>query len=403
MTGLDAAKSIVETLSDAGYTALFAGGCVRDRLLGLEPVDYDVATSATPDDVRKLFRKTKLVGAQFGVVLVRVKRVEVEVATFRTDGSYGDGRRPDSVQFATPEEDAKRRDFTVNGMFLNPFTDEIVDYVGGREDLDRRVIRCIGDPDARFSEDHLRLLRAVRFAARLGFALEAGTRDAIIRHAPRISAISAERIRMELELMLTHPTRTTGWRMIWETQLADHLAPGLQWTESSAERCARILEGLPQTVSIPLGMAAILVGFDVKHVRDACRDLRCSSTVCRAVEYLVTTSARVLSHDPWELADVKFLMASGLGNDVLALSKSIAQAEESGSERVSDLAARAARISPSDYAPPPLVTGDDLIAMHLPAGPRFREVLDTLYRAQLNGELIERDAALAHARVLIAN
>src|SRR5688572_13668746 len=195
------ALAVVQRLRGAGHVAYFAGGCVRDLLLGLEPKDYDVATDAPPDRVRELFKRTQAVGQAFGVILVRVGRSQVEVATFRTDGTYLDGRRPSEVRFTTAEEDARRRDFTINGLFLDPMeNDRIIDYVGGQEDLAARRLRAIGDPAARFGEDHLRLLRAVRFAARFSLEIAPATAMAIESKASSLKGISPERIAEELRL-----------------------------------------------------------------------------------------------------------------------------------------------------------------------------------------------------------
>ena len=206
------AFEVVDRLQRAGHRALWAGGCVRDLLMDREPSDYDVATDATPDRVMGLFRRTIPVGVSFGVVRVLGPREAgaVEVATFRSDGRYDDGRRPQSVTFGTPEADARRRDFTINGMFLDPVRDEILDLVGGKKDLEARVLRAIGDPIERFAEDKLRLLRAVRFAARLGFELEQSTKAAIASMAGEVRVVSAERIAEELRKMLVHPSRGRG-------------------------------------------------------------------------------------------------------------------------------------------------------------------------------------------------
>lgn len=393
MSTLVAARSIIDRLRDHGHVALLAGGCVRDRLLGLSPTDYDVATDATPGQICRIFRRTKQVGVQFGVVLVRHGGAEVEVATFRTDGSYRDGRRPDSVEFTTPQEDARRRDFTINGMFLDPVSDEVVDYVGGQQDLAARLIRCIGSAEARFAEDHLRMLRAVRFAARLGFAIEADTHAAIVRLAERIKAISAERIRMELELILTRPTRGEGWRLLGETGLLDHLVAGVVWDAASRSRCGRILAALPDACSDALAFAAIFIDLPPADVSAACMALRCSSAITRAAAYLVRLSALAQRGEIRELADVKFLLASGHGDETLALARARASADGVGAEAVESLAQRMAAIAPEDYAPPPLITGEDLIALQVAPGPRYREILDTLYRGQLNGEIATRTAA----------
>ena len=194
----NAARRIVEVLRSAGHEAYYAGGCVRDLLLGKTAHDYDIATSARPDEVTALFPRTVAVGAHFGVIMVIEENKPFEVATFRNDGNYGDGRRPDSVTFATAEEDAQRRDFTINGLFLDPVSNEVIDFVGGRRDLEAHVIRAIGDPALRFNEDKLRVLRGVRFAAALGFKIEPATWEAIRAFAGEVPVVSAERIRDEL-------------------------------------------------------------------------------------------------------------------------------------------------------------------------------------------------------------
>ena len=209
------ARDIVRTLRAAGHQAWLVGGCVRDLLLGVEPMDYDVSTSAPPERIVGLFPHSGLVGAHFGVVLVHRGSTTVEVATFRSDHTYADGRRPDSVRFETdPKQDVLRRDFTINGLMMDPFDGGVLDYVGGREDLERRVVRAIGDPDARFQEDHLRLLRAVRFAARLGFEVEPATLAAMRRNHAAILRVSAERVRDELVRILTEGGARRGFELL---------------------------------------------------------------------------------------------------------------------------------------------------------------------------------------------
>src|SRR2546430_4608188 len=214
------ATAIVKRLRANGHEAYFAGGCVRDLLLGLEPKDWDVATDAPPNRVRELFTKTEAVGAAFGVILVRHGRSVVEVATFRSEANYLDGRRPSEVRFTTAQEDAQRRDFTINGLFLDPLEDDrVIDFVGGQEDLAARRLRAIGDPSARFAEDHLRLLRAVRFAARFGLEIAPATAMAIEQRAELLKGISPERIAEELRLMLCPPTRSAAWLLLWKFEL----------------------------------------------------------------------------------------------------------------------------------------------------------------------------------------
>ena len=215
------ALAVLTRLRQAGHIAYFAGGCVRDELLGLTPKDYDIATDAPPDRVRQLFSNTQAVGAAFGVILVRHKKSVVEVATFRTDGKYLDGRHPEAVTFTTAEEDAKRRDFTINGLFLDPVENRVIDYVGGQQDLKNKILRAIGNPNHRFEEDHLRLLRAVRFAARFQLEIEETTARAIAAHADHLKRISPERIGEELRLMLTATTRDRAWQMLHRFRLDD--------------------------------------------------------------------------------------------------------------------------------------------------------------------------------------
>ena len=201
------ALAVVQRLRQVGHIAYFAGGCVRDLLLGLQPKDYDVATDARPERVRAIFANTQAVGQAFGVILVHLGTSTIDVATFRSDGAYSDGRRPDEVKFTSAQEDAQRRDFTVNGLFLDPVDGRVIDYVGGQQDLAAHLIRAIGTADARFEEDHLRLLRAVRFAARFDFAIEEQTEQAIQRHAAQLARISPERVGDELRIMLTPVSR----------------------------------------------------------------------------------------------------------------------------------------------------------------------------------------------------
>ena len=268
------ATEVVGKLQGAGFRALWAGGCVRDLMLGLTPADYDVATDATPEQVIALFgRRTVPVGVSFGVVRVlgpHGSGIEVEVATFRSDGAYVDGRRPESVTFSSPELDAARRDFTINGMFLDPFTDEVIDYVGGRDDLRDRILRAIGDPAARFREDKLRLLRAVRFAARFGMAIEPGTRSALRAMAGQVVQVAAERIAQELRRMLVDERRATAMQLALDEGLAAAILPPVAAMKGVAhgqpvqpdgdlwDHTLLVLRLLPAGTSFPLAFAALL-------------------------------------------------------------------------------------------------------------------------------------------------
>ncbi|UCG56267.1 MAG: CCA tRNA nucleotidyltransferase, partial [Phycisphaerales bacterium] len=234
MTSKQAAIQIVKQLKRNGFQALLAGGCVRDMLLGRRAKDYDVATDARPEDVMRLFRRTLKVGAKFGVVIVLIESRQVEVATFRSESGYTDGRHPDKVQFGGAAEDASRRDFTINGMFYDPAQNEVIDYVDGQADLKNKIVRTIGRPQERFGEDYLRMLRAVRFSTQLGFVIEPATWSAVCSNAARITGISGERIALELEGILVDPNRAAGATMLIESGLAEAIFPGLAAEQSDS-------------------------------------------------------------------------------------------------------------------------------------------------------------------------
>ncbi len=397
----DSALSIIQSLRKEGHVALLAGGCVRDRLLGRVPKDYDVATDALPDRVREMFPRARLVGAKFGVMLVRKFGHDIEVATFRTDGRYSDGRRPDSVSFGTELDDARRRDFTVNGLFLDPVDQRIIDHVGGREDLAGKTIRTIGDPDERFSEDHLRMLRAVRLAARLNFQIETATANAIRRLAPNLQSISPERIWMELEQILTEPTRASGWSLLQSLGLRPHLSS--HWPADSAKDALtnRRLSALPiRMIDCPLALAAILVGDEVIVGRRICRAFRLSNQTIRRTEWLLRSLPSVPRATALELADFKSLLSNADWESLLDLAQADLTSRGHGQETVEQARWRASLISPEDAAPLPLLTGDDLSALGVSPGPAMGEILRRLYRAQLNDEIGDRNAAIRLAELL---
>ncbi len=384
-----------------GHTALWAGGCVRDMLLGRKPTDYDVATDAEPDRVVSLFSRTRCVGEQFGVVLVKQGRRWTEVATFRTDLDYADGRHPTDVVFTTAEQDARRRDFTVNGMFHDPVADKTVDYVGGREDLERRVVRAIGDPVERFAEDSLRMLRAVRFAAKLDFTIHPATGAAIAEHAPDITRVSAERIREELEKMLTHRGRARAVADAATCGLMDHLWPDPQWSTERTAAAVGMLERLPKRVGFPCALAALLGRYPAGEVDRICRDLTCSNDERVTTVWLVEHREALNEPDKVSLADLKLLMQCPAFGDLLHLFNARLAAEGRDLEPYETMRHRAAAIPADEIAPAPLVTGDDLIAMGYAPGPAFGRVLEAAYRKQLDGEIADRDAARALARQLL--
>lgn len=397
----DAALQIIQMLRAAGHVALLAGGCVRDRLLSRTPKDYDVATDATPDHVSRIFPKARRVGAKFGVMLVRKYGHYVEVATFRTDGTYSDGRHPDQVEFGTELDDACRRDFTINGLFFDPLADKVIDHVGGRADLDAGIVRTIGDPNLRFAEDHLRMLRAVRFAARLGFEIEPTTMTAIQRHAHHLRSISPERIWLELEAVLTAPTRAVGWSLLLQTGLRGHLTES--WPPSgdedrAIERRLAALPSAPLQSALPLG--ACLHGHAPTIVAGICRSLRLSNRLLKAVVWLVRSLPRVSDEASLQLADLKLLMANEQWSSLLELLRASLLAADADGGPYDRLQQRAAGVDPNDVTPPPLLTGDDLLALGLEPGSRLGQLLDRVYRAQLNEEIATRDEALRLAQDL---
>ncbi len=398
-TQREAARAIVQRLRDQGHEALFAGGCVRDLVLNREPKDYDIATDAVPQRVTELFPGAQQVGAQFGVVLIRHHGHAIEIATFRSDGEYQDGRHPASVTFSNPEEDALRRDFTINGMFYDPLKDRIIDYVGGQEDLRHGVIRAIGSPDARFGEDRLRMLRAARFAARFSFEVEPATAAAIRQSANYIRQISPERIRMELTMILTAPSRGLGWELLYDLGLANEVLENTAWTEQENTATRHRLEQFgPVECSEPLAWAAVFIKFGAVGAAERCRQLRCSNQNERDVRWLVTQLPRAAVCSEFELADFKLIMAHERFNDLLQLLEADVLAGKLGDAPLRAWRDHVAMIEPERIAPPPLVTGDDLIGMGLQPGPEFSRILIVVYRCQLNEEFSDRDSALTQAR-----
>lgn len=391
------ALRIVRILRDRGHAALLAGGCVRDLLRGAEPDDYDIATDAPPDRICALLNPTRKVGAQFGVVLARSLGRWVEVATFRSDGAYIDGRHPSEVTFADARADALRRDFTINGMFLDPLANQVLDYVGGRSDLSARLIRAIGDPHARFSEDHLRLLRAVRFAARLQFAIEPGTRAAIEAHAPKLQRVAPERVLDELERMLAHPTRASACTWMRETGLLDHLWPGATWPEGAG----LLLKDLPDSASAELALLVLLAGRSPAELEAVCRALKCSNEQRESIVWLAEHAADLDDPAAPTLAELKRLMASRWFPMLRTLTEVQYTRQPDGVERRARLARRLDAVAPELVAPAPLVTGADLLARKAAQGPQYKRILDTLYSEQLDERLVSREQALKRLEELL--
>jgi len=397
-TPREAAVSIARRLIGAGHIAFFAGGCVRDRLMGRPPKDYDIATDARPEDVHRLFRRAQSVGESFGVVLVRRLGHTIEVATFRTDGEYSDSRHPDEVVFSDAEHDARRRDFTINGLFENPLTGEIIDHVGGQADIHAGLIRAIGDPEKRLREDHLRTLRAVRFAARFGFAIEAATAEAITAAAGELRGISRERIGQEVRWMLTDPNRAVA---AWEMQYLglDEVVLEEPHTSAAPKRVGQ----LPDHAAYPTVLAAWQLdrqggqGCDLAATgRRWTAALMLSNVEQRAMRRCVEIHA--VLKESWPhlgVAGRKRLAALPDFNAALLILKT------EDRQAFADVSRQVARLAETALAPPPLITGDDLIGEGYPPGPEFKRVLERVYDAQLEGEVTTRDQALWRARALM--
>jgi poly(A) polymerase len=432
MTEREFGIEVVQKLRDAGFQALWAGGCVRDELLGLLPDDYDVATDATPELVRKLFKRTIAVGMSFGVVEVLGPRAEdgqlkVQVATFRSDVSYSDGRRPDAVVFSSDREDAERRDFTINGMFFDPLECKLIDYVGGQVDLQARVLRAIGDPELRFAEDKLRMLRAVRFATRFELTLDPATANAIRVMAPEITAVSAERIAEELRKLLVSPHRARGMRLLDEMGLVAVLLPellpmkGLPQGPPSAptgdlwEHSLRVLELLGAEASFPLAFAALLhdvgkprvVGrtperytfYQHEHVgrrlaSEIALRLKLSNYESERIEWLVEKHQYLSDAPRLRPSKLKQTLVHPGIQELLALHRADALASGKSADHVDYCERLLREWSEADLNPPPLLTGYDLMRHGLEQGPHFKRLLDAVREAQLDGAITTPQEAL---------
>jgi poly(A) polymerase len=389
------ALEIVQKLRTAGFESLWAGGCVRDELLGLSPKDYDVATSATPDQIRDLFghRRTLPIGAAFGVVTVLGPRAagQIEVATFRKDAAYSDGRHPDSVTFTDAEHDAQRRDFTINGLFFDPVENKVVDYVDGQADLQRRIIRAIGNPRLRLSEDKLRMLRAVRFAATFDFKIEADTLRAIQEMAGEINTVSAERIGMEIRRMLLDPRRAVALCLLRETNLlANVLAeiadlPADVWQQMIAR-----VEQLREP-TLPLALAAVLLAAEDADISEVGRRLRYTNKELDRATWLVNNLMTVAHAPSVPWPKLQRLLVHDGAAELIALLEAITEPQDPALTFCRErLAWPAERLNPK-----PLLDGADLIRHGLPPGPKFSALLEQVRDAQLNGLVATRDEALA--------
>jgi poly(A) polymerase len=430
MTPRELANSICEKLRASEHDALLVGGCVRDLLLGREPSDYDVATDATPDEVITMFPQSIAVGAQFGVILVPRDGFKVEVATFRADVGYSDGRHPDSVVYAdTPQEDVQRRDFTINGLLMRHDSGEVLDYVGGQADLRAGVIRAIGEPDRRFHEDKLRLLRAVRFAARFGFEIEPATLEGIRRHAREITQVSAERVREELTKLLTEGAARRGFELLDDTDLLQAILPevaAFKGVEQPPQfhpegdvwiHTRLMIEQLPAGVSPTLAWGVLLhdvgkpatfrsaeetgdrIRFDghvdvgVRLTQDITRRLRFSNEDSEQIVALVANHMRFKDVEHMRPSTLKRFVRLPRFEEHLELHRLDCLSSHRRLESYGFVRRTLAETSPEQIRPVRLLTGDDLLEMGYEPGPLFREILNAVEDAQLEGQIKSKEEA----------
>ena len=422
------ARDVVARLRESGHIAYFAGGCVRDIVRSQIPKDFDIATDARPEVVQRLFSRTHAVGAHFGVILVLENNFQFEVATFRSDDAYIDGRHPSAVRFSSPEEDAKRRDFTINGMFYDPVAEKVIDFIGGCADIAAKLVRAIGDPAQRFAEDRLRMLRAVRLATILDYKIDKQTWDALLANAASINKISAERIRDELIRIFLSPNRARGWDLLDSSGLMRAVLPEIDEMKGCKqpeqfhpegdvfEHTRLMLRFLPEKVSVPLVFSVLL--HDVAKPRTATVDetgrirfsghdrtgaemtekimrrLRFSGAEIDATVEMVRQHMVFKDVPKMREAKLKRFIARPTFDDELELHR----VDCEGSHRMLDnyefLLRKREEFASEPIIPPPLVRGDDLIALGLKPGPRFGEILEAVETRQLEGNLRTREEAL---------
>jgi poly(A) polymerase len=429
------AGHIIRTLREHSHEAYLVGGCVRDLLLGREPSDYDVSTDATPDEIMRIFPETYAVGAKFGVVLVPVRNAAsdtVEVATFRSDIGYSDGRHPDHVRFSqSAREDVERRDFTINGLLLDPVQNEFFDFVGGRKDLEAGVIRTIGQAELRFTEDKLRMLRAVRFAARFGYVIEHDTFTAIQKLVAGIGQISRERVRDELTKMLTEGHARQAFLLLDETGLLQQVLPEIsrmKGVQQPAEfhpegdvfvHTLLLLENLPQPCPPTLAWGALLhdvgkpptfriapdrIRFDnhvdigVKMAEEICRRLRFSNDDTEQILALVANHMRFSYVSQMKDSTFKRFVRMPHFDQHIELHKLDCQASHRNLASYNFTRERIEATPPETIRPSPLITGGDLIAAGYFPGPRFKEILSDVEDAQLEGRLLSKDSAMEYVK-----
>ena len=422
------ATEVVKRLQEHGYQALFAGGCVRDMLLGRQYSDIDVATNANPDVVEMLFEKTLAVGKSFGVIVVVMDGYEIEVATFRQDGSYGDGRRPDSVTFSSMEEDAKRRDLTINGMFYDPITDKIMDFVGGQEDLKNGIIRLIGNPESRIAEDKLRMMRVVRFAARFKFSVVPETLAAVTNHAAEIVQVSSERIADELVKILRTGNYQTAMDLLFETGLIDHILPEVRLMKGCEQpvdyhpegdvlvHTVKALSNLPEDASDELRMGVLLhdvgkppaqtfedrIRFNRHELkgRDIAerilKRLKFSNEFTEHVVRLVENHMKFMHVKDMRISRLKRFMVLPKFEEHMALHRVDCLSSHGSLENYEFVKERLGSYEPEEIRPVRIISGHDLLAMGFKQGPIFKTIMVDLEDRQLEGVITDREQALKY-------
>jgi len=422
------AREVAARLREGGHIAYFAGGCVRDMVRGLVPKDYDIATDARPEVVQKFFPRTFAVGAHFGVIIVLENGFQFEVATFRSDHAYIDGRHPSAVHFSSPEEDAQRRDFTINGMFYDPVPEKVIDFVGGGADIDAKLVRAIGDPPRRFTEDRLRMLRAVRFATTLDYEIDEATWEALVANAPSINQISAERIRDELIRIFVSSNRVRGWDLLDSSGLMRAILPELDAMKGVLQpeqfhpegdvfvHTRLMLRLLREEVSVPLVFAVLFhdvakpvtatvdntgrIRFNdhdrigAQMTEAIMRRLRFSGAEIEAVVEMVRQHMVFKDAPNMRVAKLKRFMARATFDEELELHRVDCASSHRMLDNYEFLQRKREEFANEPIIPPPLVRGDDLIALGLKPGPKFREILEAVETRQLEGTLRTREEAL---------
>ena len=425
------AKKIAKQLSDEGFTVYFAGGCVRDSLVGREAHDYDLVTDATPEQVQTIFPKTDAVGAHFGVILVREEGMHFEVATFRTDGSYKDSRRPESVEYSNPEEDAQRRDFTMNGLFQNPESGEVIDFVGGQADLENGILKAIGDPEKRFQEDALRLLRAVRFATILEFEIESTTWEAVCKSSSLLKNIAIERIQVEFSRIITSANRRRGIELLVESGLIKYFLPEVldligceQPPQFHPEgdvyiHTCMMLEMLgDDEVDLTLALSVLLhdigkpatfsydeeagrirfnghesVGAEMSEV--ILRRMKYSNETIEDVRVMVANHMKFMHVMDMRISKLKRFMSRATFEHEMELHRVDCASSNGILENYHFVKEKREEFANQPLIPEPLVKGKDLMELGFQPGPQFKEILTAVQNEQLEGKIVDSKEAIA--------